>query len=358
MLAETTRTAPVMHTTKTKCLLEGLRWSGMWTEVSADALAELGLATVSHYHNVKPFRLRLLNSLGRLLGRWGTPIKAASQKRLVAHSNTVLLERAAAFKPDLLLSIQGKITPQAIARLRAISPHLRIIYWWGDPLSDQGRRRIFELAPHVDYILISYRGDLDELQASGLVNGRYFPFAASRKWHTGFALSEAERQRYTCDVSFAGTCSPKREVLLRGLGERLGRPVKVWGRSWLGKRGVDWGGPLTMQETLKVHALSKIALNINPDPARDGLNMKAYEIPAAGGFQICDAQPVWSDIPLGRYVPTFHDLDELSERVTYYLEHEDERREMARLAHETVLASHTYRVEFEKLFKAIGLPLT
>ncbi|MDD5364039.1 MAG: glycosyltransferase [Gallionellaceae bacterium] len=327
----------------------------MWTEVSADAFDELGWETASHYHNVKPVRLRLLNSVGRLLGRPGRRLKAASNTLQADYSNALLAQQAIAFQPDVLLSIQGKLTPAAIARLRETSPHLRIIYWWGDPLSDLGRSRIAELAPHVDRILISYRGDLDELEAHGLGNGSYFPFGASLKWHTGFAISDAERQRFTSEVSFVGTCSPKREALLRELGASLGRPVRVWGRSWVGKRGFEWGGPLTMQETLKVHALSRIAININPDPARDGLNMKAYEIPAAGGFEICDAQPVWSDMPLGRHVPRFRDGRELAELVAHFLAHEEERRDMARQARETVLASHTYRIEFARLLASLGI---
>ena len=84
-----------------------------------------------------------------------------------------------------------------------------------------------------------------------------------------------------------------------------------------------------MIETLKVHHLAKISLNIHHHLTDNGFNMKFYEIPAVGGFQICEWQEELECCNLADKVVTYKDHGEISSLIQYYLSHEDERKKMA-----------------------------
>jgi spore maturation protein CgeB len=51
----------------------------------------------------------------------------------------------------------------------------------------------------------------------------------------------------------------------------------------------------------------------------------------------------------GREVVTFDSMAELKERISYFLAHQDERREIARRSYERAHREHTYERRLEKL---------
>ena len=111
--------------------IEGPRWAGMWTEVIADALARSGHKVEYCYHNYKRAtdRIALLGS--QILP--GGNRRNAWAKRY----RKQLLGKLDKFRPDVLLSIQGKIDADSVKQLRENSPRLKVIFWWGDILTDQ-----------------------------------------------------------------------------------------------------------------------------------------------------------------------------------------------------------------------------
>ncbi len=162
-----------------RILIEGPRWAGMWTEAVADAFAELGHENVVHYHNARGRVASLSNRLRRLSERraWLPTLGTTHVER----SNRALEAQLDRGGWDLLFSIQGKLDPALIARARRANPGLRVIVWWGDILTDRGAERIGELAPAVDRVLVSYRGDAERLAAHEAVE--LFLFGVSPRYH-------------------------------------------------------------------------------------------------------------------------------------------------------------------------------
>jgi len=81
------------------------------------------------------------------------------------------------------------------------------------------------------------------------------------------------------------------------------------------------------------------------------LGPRAFEIAASGAFQLCDDTRQELSEVFGDSVATYHDAHDLRERVTYYMQHPAERREMA--------AESRRRVEgctFETRAKSIVIP--
>ena len=316
--------------------IEGPRWSGMWTEIIAAALQQLGHQVDCIHHNHKRLTDRLVLAGNTLMH--GEPRHAAWTARYRKRLHARLMQSC----PDMVLSIQGKIDSTTIQALRQCSPGLKVIFWWGDILSDKAIESITHAADFADRILISYKGIFEELGPSFQDKLVYFPFGVSPDFHTVSGISARERSRFTADVSFVGTRYPERCELIRYLNAQLAAPVRVWGRGWRHCKGIRGHGALSLQDSLKVHACSKISLNLHHAATRNGCNMKYFEIPAAGGLQLCDWQPVMQESAAGRPAIPCRSLPEFAEQIHYYLVHEAERHEFARLARQSVIATTAY----------------
>jgi len=223
------------------------------------------------------------------------------------------------------------------------------VFWWGDILTDRGRARVTAIAPLVDTVLLSYRGDLGSLAAAGLSNIELFLFGVSPRYHL---QARDSKRAIEHEVVLVGTCYPERCAAIEALNRHLEMPVAVWGRSWRRCAQARARGPLALGQAQRVHATSRIALNIHHRDTRDGVNMKYFEIPAAGALQIVDHQPLM-DEPLGdRGVVSYRTKDELVERVRYYLNHEEERAERAAEMHRRVLDADCYAPRLARLLCA------
>ena len=319
----------------------------MWTEIIADALQGLGHRVAFHYHNRKQFSDRLVLAGRMLLGEERRPAWERRHRRQ-------LLEAMRPGQWDLLLSIQGKLDAATVHELRIHNPGLRVVFWWGDILTERGRDNIEQAAAFSERVLVSYRGSYEQLRP---VYGNlllYFPFGVSPAYHAVAGVTERERRRFTADVAFVGTCYPERCELVRYLNTRLDTPVKVWGRGWRHCPGIHGHGALSLQDSLKVHACSSISLNLHHSGTGNGFNMKFYEIPAAHGFQVCDWQPALEETPLGRHTTACRGLPEFAQAIEYYLAHDQERRQQAAAANRAVFTTAGYPQQLAQLLNTLN----
>lgn len=324
--------------------IEGPDWTGKWTEIIADCLQQAGHRVGISYHNRKRLRDRI--SLARQSWLPGHDRKAAWARR----HRQQLVENMSHATWDALLSIQGPLDEHTVALCRQRSPDLKIYYWWGDILTEQGKARIDTAAGFSERILLSGKGNFDSLFPRYREQLLYFPFAASERFHSVNNLSTAERKRFSARVAFVGTCYPERCALIRYLNEQLDSPVTVWGRGWHHCKGVRSRGALSLADSLKVHACSRISLNLHHAETNNGFNMKFYEIPAAGGFQVCDWQPLLETTELGKHTVACKSLPEFAEKIQYYLAQEPQRRQRAETNRELVLSTGNYATRLAALF--------
>ncbi|HYQ73273.1 MAG TPA: glycosyltransferase [Gammaproteobacteria bacterium] len=329
-------------------LIEGPRWSGMWTEIIAMSLRSLGHRVEYLYHNVRGPTDRLFLA-GRTLLH-GEDRGNAWARRFRQR----LLEHAGKTPWDVLLSIQGKVDAATVQQLRRDSPGLRVIYWWGDILSDAAPARIGEAAGFADRLLVSYAGSQAKLEKLHGDRVLYFPFGVAPAYHCIGTPNARERSRYGAEVAFVGTCYPERCELLRYLDRQLASPVAVWGRGWRHCRGVRGRGALTLHESQLVHACSHISLNLHHTGSDDGGNMRFWEIPAAGGFQICDRRPALAAAAHGQSTITCASPAEFADSINYYLAHAGVRRQLVHAAREAVLESAGYTPRLAALLQGLN----
>ena len=324
--------------------IEGPCWAGQWTEIVADALQQAGHTVAVSYHNRKTLHDRLA-----LAGK--TLLTGESRKTTWAERHRIqLLEAMSHDQWDILLSIQGTVDQQTLQQCRQHSPGLKVFFWWGDILTDQARTRISQAAEFSEQLLISGKGNFDTLSPVYQRQLRYFPFGVSRRFHTVSNISAPDRKRFSAELAFVGTCYPERCELIRYLNTQLDVPVSVWGRGWRHCKGIRSHGALSLADSLKVHACSKVSLNLHHANTNNGFNMKFYEIPAAGGFQICDWQPLLDETMLGRQTIACRSFAEFAEKTSYYLAHEQERQQVVAATSKTVFTTEDYTSRLAGLF--------
>ena len=111
-------------------------------------------------------------------------------------------------------------------------------------------------------------------------------------------------------------------------------------------RGEVWG--LQMYGVL---AESRIGLNRHIDAAgRFANNMRLFEATGVGTLLLTDQKDNLHELfEVGKEVITYRTPQECAEQITYYLDHEDERRAVARAGQERTLRDHTYQQRMKEL---------
>ena len=110
----------------------------------------------------------------------------------------------------------------------------------------------------------------------------------------------------------------------------------------------------TMTEMPKIFHLSKINLNFTSKPIRTGLPLRIWDILCAGGFVLSNYQ---EEIPeyleIGKEIETFASEEELLYKIDYYLEHEEERKIIAKNGYEKAKEKYSLRERVKELIRNI-----
>ena len=329
-----------------RVFIDGPQWAGMWAEISADEFQNLGYETQIFYNNKKKPKARLFSKLNKFF-----PATKAFLDWEKFQQQDLLAEFGKS-RFDLYFSIQGKIDSAFLQKIKESNPQTKTVYWLGDVLVDAAKKRFdslkeANLSGALDILLVSYQGTYQSLVAQGFKNVHYFPFGYSKTYHQVDDITSEERKKFTCQVSFVGTHYPERAEIIHFLNQHLDAPVQVWGRGWQGS-GIKSNGRLSLQESLKVYACSKVSLNIHHHLTDNGFNMKFYEIPAAGGFQICDWQEELARTPLAQ-TPCYASAEELLSAVKRYLANEKEREGLKEHLKNITTKDCSYTKLFKKL---------
>ena len=104
----------------------------------------------------------------------------------------------------------------------------------------------------------------------------------------------------------------------------------------------------TQREVPALYRHSLINLNLSSPQLISAVNLRVYDVPAAGGFLLTDWR---DDLPLlfdiDREVVTFHGVEEANEKIAYYERHPSARSRIVAAAHARVLKEHllTHRMD-------------
>ena len=180
--------------------------------------------------------------------------------------------------------------------------------------------------------------------------------------HRPVQLTEAERDEFGCDVSFAGAGYYNRVEFFKGLTDYR---FRIWGVDWPAReltRLMPQGeGRFDFETFMKIVAASKINFNLHSstthegvDPKCDAINPRVFEIAAAGGFQVCDpCQGLENHFDFETELPVYRSLKEARALLDYYLAHPEERAAVAKRAQARALKDHTYEARARQMLDFI-----
>ncbi len=109
------------------------------------------------------------------------------------------------------------------------------------------------------------------------------------------------------------------------------------------------------EEMSNIYKQSKLVINVSRDDHLQDANLRCFEVMASGALLVTPNPTELSGIGFteGLHYITFNDETDLNKKVQYYLEHEQERKVIAKNARELVLRDHTYGVRVQTILDLI-----
>jgi FkbM family methyltransferase len=141
------------------------------------------------------------------------------------------------------------------------------------------------------------------------------------------------------------------------LKRELGESFRLIGSGWDRAYGLPTEAQLpTYDEYLDHFRTTAININLVGGNAETGLNMRHFEITAAGGFMLCYDQPELAALfEVGVECEVFRSEGELLDKTRYYLAHPEQRAEIAAAGQRRTLSQHLYRHRLEQLLTVAGV---
>ncbi len=173
----------------------------------------------------------------------------------------------------------------------------------------------------------------------------YLPEGANPDIHKPYDLEKS------IDVSFVGQCYGNRAAVIEEI-VRRGIDVQAFGYGWP-------NGPLAVDDMVKLYSKSKINLGFGGvEGHRDTFCLKGrdFEIPMSGGLYLTEDHPELANAFLpGHEILTYSGIDNLTEKIRFYLAHPEQAEVIRRQGHRRALKDHTWEARFDKLLRLFGL---
>lgn len=104
----------------------------------------------------------------------------------------------------------------------------------------------------------------------------------------------------------------------------------------------------------KIFKCSKINLNMTLRSIKSGIPQRAFDIMGCGGFLMSNYQPELAEcfIP-GEDLVLYDSVDDLIQKIDYYVSHEEERLQIAKNGYEKVKRYHTYDTRLTEILNTV-----
>lgn len=151
----------------------------------------------------------------------------------------------------------------------------------------------------------------------------------------------------------ASLCIRNRDRFVIFLKRHMGDSFNLVGRGWDTAYGLKTAPRFETTEGYLNH-FREAAININlvNGNAETGLNMRHFEITAAGGFMLCYAQRELSEcFEIGKECEVFRSEKELIDKINFYMDHPAERMAIALAGQRRTLSEHLYSHRLDTLLR-------
>lgn len=274
-----------------------------------------------------------------------------------------VFEIVSGFKPHIILHTKDELSPDVFQDLRE---YAKVVQWYPDPVIPDWLPAYVQAS---DIFLTMSEGLVEEFR-------RFNPnsFWLSQAFEPSFfelkEITDKDMELFSSDITFVGNLGSKehylrrREALMRVIKE--GFELKWWGPPLprklstipllFGRLGMAYGGGFIWgKDYAKVARLSKIFLAFDSMPhIRKSMSARMYTAVGCGAFYMCQHVDGIEEVLIpDKEIVTFHNDDEMIEKIRFYLKREDLRRKIAQAGQKKVLSEHTYEVRIKEMMRII-----
>ncbi len=271
------------------------------------------------------------------------------------------------FRPNVLLVVHGTLMRSSLVRYAGEWGATTVLWLVEDPYEIDFHRG--EMTEVYDYVFTNERQAVGEY---GRSNVFYLPWCCNPRVHKTLRVGPS----YLSDIAFIGMGFPNRLRVVNALAEEFPGAVfrligdwASWGK--LHPRLHDAVLPTLSNfwEVQRFYNGAAINLNIHRDPVdppsgnRRGIgatspNDRVFALAGCGAFQLVDdTRPdIWDCFAQDREMVAFRSIDDLVEKVRYYLTSPDRVR-VAKAAQIRAYRDHTFARRLEEIFRRIKKPL-
>ncbi len=226
------------------------------------------------------------------------------------------------------------------------------------------------LGGQIDFLFTHARGMVRRFKEAGFRNTDWLLEGFPESSFTFDHIDENQRKQFTCQVAFVGNIHMnvqyrKRALMIRRAIEE-GFTVKWWGPHIARKLkhfplifsrvGRAYGGRmLANADFAKAVTCTDINLARDEHPEIDAsVSNRLYWTCGSGGFYLSHTSAGIEDIMIpGKEIDTFDSLDEMAEKIRYYLDHPEERRRIAEAGQRRTLENYTLRHSMTQMLERL-----
>lgn len=259
-------------------------------------------------------------------------------------------------KPDIILSCHDILTPKQIIEIKKKS-NIPVILWYPDHIGLFNRSMF--LNANYDFMFFKDPYIVQLLKNElGKTNAFYLPEACNPKYHYPIKLSEADLKKYTCDITTAGNLHASRVAVFENL---TNYDCKIWGNPaprWMDISRISkmvMNEFVANEEKSKAFRAAKIVIN-NLQPGEIwSVNVRTFEIAAAGGFQLVNYRKSIENLfKIDEEIVCFNDIGDLKNKIDYFLNKPEERSLISKRASVRALKDHTYSKRLTDILKIVS----
>lgn len=286
--------------------------------------------------------------------KWEVLIDKNAEKKFYEKKFIEIDKDIQRYCPQIILIINPNISYEYLEKW---SKNSRIVFWFVDSIVNW---QDYELARYATNFVYD-RESQQYLQSKGIAS-IYCPVGYNE------AYAETKRKTKTIDISFVGSPYKKRVCTLEQIAKEAKKnhwSMKVVGPFFL-RRNVFKNilfhfkypdlysyivnGSISPEEAADLYASSKICLNIHDDRNK-GTNPRTFEIMATGSMELMDAREDYDITEPGKTVAVFHNAKEAVEKISYYLQHEEERERIAKAGQLAVMNKRSMKHSLETVLE-------
>ncbi|MDD2733277.1 MAG: glycosyltransferase [Desulfuromonadaceae bacterium] len=275
--------------------------------------------------------------------------------------NKAVISTARTVKPDIVWIDKGlAITSETLQSIKVFCPQTILVSFSPDDMLNPNNQTEHYLnsIPLYDHHITTKTYNVKELQSLGAHSVLMMDNSYCRRSHNPVNLTPEQRLKLGAYVGFIGFWEQERDEYISFLAES-DIPVRVWGPwkqdrkyppNMLVEGRTAWGDD---------YAPTLCAFDINlcflRKENRDLQTTRSVEIPACGTFMLAErTDEHLSLFKEGEEAEFFDSKEEMRDKVTYYLQHEDLRRKIALAGYNRCQdQGYSYTERFRQVIKII-----